>query len=53
LKFDAGRRRPGTYVTVGKGVFALIDSDTLRVEGHFEEAKLDKTKGQQSPSIGP
>jgi RND family efflux transporter MFP subunit len=32
--------RPGTYVAVGKGVFALIDSDTLRVEGYFEETKL-------------
>jgi RND family efflux transporter MFP subunit len=32
--------RPGAYVTVGKGVFALIDSDTLRVEGYFEETKL-------------
>jgi len=34
--------RPGAYVTVGKGVFALIDSDTLRVEGYFEETKLDQ-----------
>jgi RND family efflux transporter MFP subunit len=33
--------RPGAYVSVGKGVFALIDSDTLRVEGYFEETKLD------------
>jgi multidrug resistance efflux pump len=32
--------RPGAYVAVGKGVFALIDSDTLRVEGYFEETKL-------------
>jgi RND family efflux transporter MFP subunit len=36
--------RPGAYVTVGKGVFALIDSDTLRVEGYFEETKLDNIK---------
>jgi len=29
--------QPGAYVTVGKGVMALIDVDTLRVEGYFEE----------------
>jgi RND family efflux transporter MFP subunit len=32
--------RPGTYLTPGKGVMALLDSDTLRVEGYFEENKL-------------
>jgi RND family efflux transporter MFP subunit len=32
--------RPGTYVTSGKGVMALVDSDTLHVEGYFEETKL-------------
>ena len=31
---------PGDYVTTGKGVMALIDSATLRVEGYFEETKL-------------
>jgi len=36
--------RPGAYVTVGKGVLALIDSDTLRVEGYFEETKLDRIR---------
>jgi RND family efflux transporter MFP subunit len=34
--------RPGAYVTLGRGVFALIDSDTLRVEGYFEETKLQR-----------
>ncbi|MGY8667280.1 HlyD family secretion protein [Bradyrhizobium sp. UFLA05-109] len=34
--------RPGTYVTSGKGVMALLDSDTLRVEGYFEETKLPR-----------
>ena len=34
--------RPGTYVTPGKGVMALLDSDTLRVEGYFEETKLPR-----------
>ena len=34
--------RPGAYVTVGHGVMALIDEDTLRVEGYFEETKLPR-----------
>ena len=34
--------RPGTYLTPGKGVMALLDSDTLRVEGYFEETKLPR-----------
>ncbi|GEP12384.1 efflux RND transporter periplasmic adaptor subunit [Methylobacterium gnaphalii] len=34
--------RPGAYVTTGKGVMALIDNDTLRVEGYFEETKLPR-----------
>jgi multidrug resistance efflux pump len=34
--------QPGNYVTVGKGVMALIDEDTLRVEGYFEETKLPR-----------
>ncbi len=33
---------PGDYVTIGKGVMALIDSATLRVEGYFEETKLPR-----------
>jgi multidrug resistance efflux pump len=33
---------PGDYVTVGKGVMALVDSETLRVEGYFEETKLPR-----------
>jgi multidrug resistance efflux pump len=32
--------RPGTYVTAGKGVMALVDTDTLHVDGYFEETKL-------------
>ncbi|WP_428492409.1 efflux RND transporter periplasmic adaptor subunit [Rhodopila sp.] len=31
---------PGDYVTTGKGVMALVDSATLRIEGYFEETKL-------------
>ena len=36
--------RPGAYVTVGRGVMALIDVDTLRVEGYFEETKLPRIR---------
>jgi multidrug resistance efflux pump len=34
--------RPGTYLTPGKGVMALLDSDTLHVQGYFEETKLQR-----------
>jgi len=34
--------QPGAYVSVGHGVTALIDEDTLRVEGYFEENKLPR-----------
>jgi len=33
---------PGAYVTAGHGVMALVDTDTLRVEGYFEETKLPR-----------
>ena len=33
---------PGDYVTTGKGVMALVDSATLRIEGYFEETKLPR-----------
>lgn len=32
--------RPGSYVTAGKGVAALVDEDSLHVDGYFEETKL-------------
>ncbi|UDL93963.1 MULTISPECIES: efflux RND transporter periplasmic adaptor subunit [Lichenihabitans] len=32
--------QPGEYVSAGKGVMALVDKDTLHVEGYFEETKL-------------
>ncbi|PZA10464.1 efflux transporter periplasmic adaptor subunit [Rhodopseudomonas palustris] len=32
--------RPGTYVTAGRGILALMDTDTVRVEGYFEETTL-------------
>jgi RND family efflux transporter MFP subunit len=31
---------PGKYVNAGASILALIDSDTFRVEGYFEETKL-------------
>jgi RND family efflux transporter MFP subunit len=36
--------RPGVYVGAGKGVMALVDNDTLHVEGYFEETKLARIK---------
>ncbi len=54
--------QPGNYVTAGKSVAALIDQDSLRVEGYFEETKLpfihvgDKAKvhlmGEDKPLLG-
>ena len=32
--------RPGDYVTAGRPVTALVDTDSLRVDGYFEETKL-------------
>jgi multidrug resistance efflux pump len=36
--------RPGDYVTAGTAKFALIDTDSLRVDGYFEETKLPYIK---------
>lgn len=43
--------RPGTYLSVGQGVLALIDIDTLRVEGYFEETRLDRIHVGNTASI--
>ncbi|WP_454634893.1 efflux RND transporter periplasmic adaptor subunit [Bradyrhizobium cenepequi] len=32
--------QPGDYVSSGKSVMALINTDSIRVEGYFEETKL-------------
>jgi multidrug resistance efflux pump len=32
--------QPGDYLTAGHGVLAMVDTDSLRVEGYFEETKL-------------
>mgnify|MGYP003627071164 CR=1 FL=1 len=34
--------QPGDYVSASQPVLALLDTDTLRVEGYFEETKLGK-----------
>lgn len=34
--------RPGDYVAAGHPVLALVDADSLRVEGYFEETKLPR-----------
>ena len=34
--------RPGAYVAVGKPVMALVDGETLHVQGYFEETKLGR-----------
>lgn len=34
--------RPGDYVTAGKAELALVDADSLRIEGYFEETKLPR-----------
>lgn len=36
---------PGAFVQAGRGVVALVDSSTLRVEGYFEETKLSRIRG--------
>jgi RND family efflux transporter MFP subunit len=43
--------RPGTYVTAGRGVMALVDTDTLHVEGYFEETKLARIRIGDRASI--
>jgi RND family efflux transporter MFP subunit len=34
--------RPGAYLMPGKGVMALLDTDTLHIQGYFEETKLQR-----------
>jgi multidrug resistance efflux pump len=34
--------RPGDYLTPGRSALALIDAETLRVDGYFEETKLER-----------
>ena len=34
--------RPGAYATAGRPVFALVDQNSLHVQGYFEETKLTR-----------
>jgi multidrug resistance efflux pump len=34
--------RPGDYASAGHPIFALVDSDSLHVDGYFEETKLPR-----------
>lgn len=43
--------QPGAYVSVGRGVMALITESTLRVEGYFEETKLRNIHVGEEASI--
>jgi RND family efflux transporter MFP subunit len=36
--------RPGDYVTAGHAVTALVDSDSVHVDGYFEETKLPRIR---------
>jgi RND family efflux transporter MFP subunit len=42
---------PGRYVNVGAAVFALIDSDSFRVEGYFEETKLRRIRIGEAATV--
>jgi RND family efflux transporter MFP subunit len=36
--------RPGDYATAGRQVLALVDTDTIHVDGYFEETKLPRIR---------
>jgi RND family efflux transporter MFP subunit len=42
---------PGRYVNAGAAVFALLDSDTFRVEGYFEETKLRRIQVGEDATV--
>lgn len=54
--------RPGDYAVAGKPLMALVDADSLHVDGYFEETKLDRVHvgdraevllmGQSRPMFG-
>ncbi|TPI32225.1 HlyD family secretion protein [Mesorhizobium sp. B3-1-6] len=45
--------RPGDYVTTGAATMALVDTDTVRIDGYFEETKLPRIEVGASASIRP
>jgi multidrug resistance efflux pump len=44
--------QPGSYVSAGSAVSALVDSDSYYVDGYFEENKLDRIKLGDEVHIG-
>jgi RND family efflux transporter MFP subunit len=36
--------RPGDFVSAGRPALALVDTDSLRIEGYFEETKLPRIR---------
>lgn len=45
--------RPGDYVTTGAATMALVDTDTVRIDGYFEETKLPRIEIGARASIKP
>jgi multidrug resistance efflux pump len=43
--------RPGDYLAVGRQAFALVDTDTLHVDGYFEETKLPRIRVGDAASV--
>ncbi|SDP84367.1 RND family efflux transporter, MFP subunit [Phyllobacterium sp. YR620] len=43
--------RPGNYVTTGSSQMALVDTDSIRVEGYFEETKLARIRVGDSVKV--
>ena len=43
--------RPGDYASPGHGVMALIDSDSLHIDGYFEETKIPRIHVGDSVSV--
>ncbi|WP_440640902.1 efflux RND transporter periplasmic adaptor subunit [Bradyrhizobium sp. PUT101] len=43
--------QPGDYASTGKSVLALINTDSIRVEGYFEETKLPRVRIGDRASI--
>jgi len=43
--------RPGDYLAIGREALALVDSDSLRVEGYFEETKIQRIRVGDRASV--
>jgi RND family efflux transporter MFP subunit len=43
--------RPGDYLVAGKEAFALVDTDSLHVDGYFEETKLPRIRVGDPASV--